>query len=294
MQEGGHGALLGVGAHLLVVKARVDADVVGVLGREERLQGHVGAAQVVQLGRAHKLRGAGRPAPGHGFLAVAEEGVAGQHLPGLHAQLVGDHRVEGALAEVSRREERAEVNGPVELGVAATLAVEVDGHARDDGHVAIRGKQAALHAVALAHEGAPGHAERAVEPGVVNHAAVGLHVKAQVLAGAGQLGHRLDLEAGRVTVGGGQLEVVGVKVCAHLERYDAGVVAAGVVAAARLHAPGLALGKVGEAGLVEPTADGGGSVDHGSACADEVQKALGCARVCHVVPPWRLVCTRQA
>ena len=192
---------------------------------------------------------------------------------------------EGAPLEGSRREERAEVNGTVELGGAPALAVEVDGHARDDGHVAVRGKQAALHAVSLADEGTSRHAERAVEPGVVDHATIGLHVKAQVVTRTGKLGHRLDLEARGVPVGGGQLEVVGVELASHLDGYDARVVATGVVAAARLHVPGLALGQVGKAGLLEPAANGGGGVEHGRARADEVQKALGSLVICHGVPP---------
>ena len=66
-QERRHGALLGLGANLLVIKAAEDRDVVRILGTQKCLQRGVGAGQVVELGRRDKLVG---PAPNARILTI--------------------------------------------------------------------------------------------------------------------------------------------------------------------------------------------------------------------------------
>ena len=76
----------------------------------------------------------------------------------------------------------------------------MDGKARDNSDLALGGKQAALNAVTLAHQHAARKCQRAIEPGVVDHAAVGLGVQAQRLARAVELGHGLNLKRRRIAV----------------------------------------------------------------------------------------------
>lgn len=82
----------------------------------------------------------------------------------------------------------------------------MDGKARNNGNLALGGKQAALNTLAFAHQYAARERQRAVEPGVVDHAAVCLGVQAQRLARAVKLGHSLDLKRRRVTVRRRQLK----------------------------------------------------------------------------------------
>ena len=272
-EEGGHGALLGVAADLLVVEARIDVYLVFICAAGKKtLERGVGAGKVVELRRADELAG-GPPNPRR--LAVIDEEVAREHIRGAHAKVVGNHLVEGAGGKLACREERHEVFRAVELKPAVHLAVEVDGHAGNKRHVAARVVEAARHTRALADEHATGDAERAVEPGVVDHAAVGLDVEPQVIGRSLELGHGLDLEDRRVAVSGSYLEVVVVELLADLERDDARAVAGHVVAPAGPDVPGIALRKAREARRLEPQGKLGRGMEHGGARVDEVAERAG-------------------
>ena len=168
-----------------------------VLGTQKCLQRGVGAGQVVELGRRDKLVG---PAPNTCILSIDQEQVAAQNLLGLNVQLVGDQGAKVALLKVTSADERAQVNGSVGSKALVNATVHVDGKARNNGNLALGGKQAALNTVALAHQHAARKCQRAIEPGVVDHAAVGLGVQAQRLARAVELGHGLNLKRRRIAV----------------------------------------------------------------------------------------------
>ena len=119
-QEGRHGALLGLGANLLVIKAAEDRDIVRVLGTQKCLQRGVGAGQVVKLGRRDKLVG---PAPDARVLTIDQEQVAAQDLLGLNIQLFGDQGIEVALLKLAGADERAQVNGSVGSKALVNAAV---------------------------------------------------------------------------------------------------------------------------------------------------------------------------
>ena len=273
LKKGGHGALLGVAADLLVVEARIDVYLVFICAAGKKtLERGVGAGKVVELRRADELAG-GPPNPRR--LAVVDEEVAREHVGGLHAEVVGNHLVEGAGGKLACREERHEVFRAVELKPAVHLAVEVDGHAGNKRHVAARVVEAARHTRALADKHATGDAERAVEPGVVDHAAVSLDVQAQVIDRALELGHRLDLELGRVPMRSRDLKVVVVELLPDLERDDARAVARDVVAATRRDFPGVALCQARESDLAKTRGNLRGRMEHGGARVDEVAERAG-------------------
>mgnify|MGYP000208285275 CR=1 FL=1 len=98
-QERRHGALLGLGANLLVIKAAEDRDVVRILGTQKCLQRGVGADQVVEFGRRDKLVG---PAPNARILTIDQEQIAAQNLLGLDVQLIGNQGIKISLLELRR------------------------------------------------------------------------------------------------------------------------------------------------------------------------------------------------
>ena len=204
-EQRGQRPLLGARAHLLVVEARVDAHVARVIRREEGLERHIGALEVVEMACGDELASA---APDARLLVGHEEEVAREDVRRLAARGLGHHLVEGPRGKLARREERAEVHRAVELGREAARAVEVDGEARDEADVVGDVHETALHARAVAHEHAARKSERAVQPRVVEHASVGLDVEAEIPLRPLERGRRLHLVGGRVAVGGGQLEVV--------------------------------------------------------------------------------------
>lgn len=83
---------------------------------------------------------------------------------GLNVQLVGDQGVKVALFKVTSADERAQVNGAIGSKALVNAAVHVDGKARNNGNLALGGKQAALNTVALAHQHATRERQRTVEP----------------------------------------------------------------------------------------------------------------------------------
>ena len=281
-QERRHGALLGLGANLLVIEAAVDRDVVRILGTQKCLQRGVGAGQIVKFGRRDKLVG---PAPNTCILSIDQEQVAAQNLLGLNVQLVGDQGVKVALLKVTSADERAQVNGSVGSKALVNATVHVDGKARNNGNLALGGKQAALNTVALAHQYATRERQRAIEPGVVDHAAVGLGVQAQRLARTIELGHGLDLKRRRIAVRRRELKMIVTgnavlaprrgQVLAHLKGDNARGVALRVITPARLDIPRRVLGQVGKARLVELGHNGRRRMEHAGACLDKVDKVVG-------------------
>ena len=281
-QEGRHGALLGLGANLLVIKAAKDRDVVRVLGTQKCLQRGVGAGQVVELGRRDKLVG---PAPNARILTIDQEQIAAQNLLGLNVQLVGDQGIKITLLEFASADERAQVNGAIGSKALVNAAVHVDGKARNNGNLALGGKQAALNTVALAHQHAARERQRAIEPGVVDHAAVGLGVQAQRLARTVEFGHGLDLKRRRIAVRRRELKMIVAgnavlapgcgQVLAHLKGNNARGVALRVITPARLDVPRRILGQVGKARLVELGHNGRRRMKHAGACLDKVDKVVG-------------------
>ena len=161
----------------------------------------------------------------------------------------------------------------------------MDGKARNNGNLALGGKQAALNTVALAHQYATRERQRAIEPGVVDHAAVGLGVQAQRLTCTIELGHSLDLKRRRIAVRRRELKMIVAgnavlapcrsQVLAHLKGNNARGIALRVVATAWLDVPCRVLGQVGKARLVELGHNGRRRMEHAGACLDKVDKVVG-------------------
>ena len=161
----------------------------------------------------------------------------------------------------------------------------MDGKARDNSDLTLGGKQAALNTVALAHQHAARERQRAIEPGVVNHAAVGLGVQAQRLARAVKLRHGLDLKRRRIAVRRRELKMIVTgnavlaprrgQVLAHLKGNNARGVALRVITPARFDVPRRILGQVGKARLVELGHNGRRRMEHAGACLDKVDKVVG-------------------
>ena len=161
----------------------------------------------------------------------------------------------------------------------------MDGKARDNSDLALDGKQAALNTVAFAHQHAARERQRAIEPGVVDHAAVGLGVQAQRLTCAIELGHSLDLKRRRIAVRRRELKMIvtgnavlaprSSQVLAHLKGNNARGVALRVITPARLDVPRRILGQVGKARLVELGHNGRRRMEHAGACLDKVDKVVG-------------------
>ena len=161
----------------------------------------------------------------------------------------------------------------------------MDGKARDNSDLALGGKQAALNTVAFAHQHAARERQRAIEPGVVDHAAVGLGVQAQRLACTVEFGHGLDLKRRRIAVRRRELKMIvagnavlaprSSQVLAHLKGDDARGVALRVITPARLDIPRRVLGQIGKARLVEFGHNGRRRMEHAGACLDKVDKVVG-------------------
>ena len=281
-QERRHGALLGLGANLLVIKAAEDRDVMRILGTQKCLQRGIGAGQVVKLGRRDKLVG---PAPNARILTIDQEQVATQNLLGLNVQFVSDQCVKISLFKLADADERAQVDGSVGSKALVNAAVHVDGKARNDSDLALGSKQAALDTVALAHQYAARERQRAIEPSVVDHAAVGLDVQTQRLARTVKFGHGLDLKRRRIAVRRRELKMIVTgntvlaprrgQVLAHLKGNNARGVALRVITPARLDVPRRILGQVGKARLVELGHNGRRRMEHAGACLDKVDKVVG-------------------
>ena len=210
---------------------------------------------------------------------------AALYLLGLDVQLIGNQGIKISLLEFAGANERTQINGSVGSKALVNAAVHMDGKTRDDSDLALGGKQAALDTVALAHQHAARECQRAVEPGVVDHAAVCLGVQAQRFARAVKLGHSLDLKRRRVAVRRRQLKMIVTgnavlaprrgQVLAHLKGNNARGVALRVISPARFDVPRRILGQVGKARLVELGHNGRRRMEHAGACLDKVDKVVG-------------------
>ena len=204
---------------------------------------------------------------------------------GLNIQLFGDQGIKVALLKLAGTDERAQVDSSVGSKALVDATVHMDSKARDNSDLALGGKQAALNAVALAHQHAARECQRAVEPGVVDHAAVGLGVQAQRLACAIELGHGLDLKRRRIAMRRRELKMIVTgnavlaprrgQVLAHFKGNNARGIALRVVTTARLDIPCRVLGQVGKARLVELGHNGRRRMEHAGACLDKVDKVVG-------------------
>ena len=180
-----HGALFGVRADLLVVKAREDRDAAIVLGGEERFERGVCAGQVVEFRGGGELA---RGAPDARLLAVDEEQVARDDVALGDSQLVGDYRVEGGFAKRACGEERAEVDLAIRRKLLVDVALDMRRHAGDERERLGRFVQEAFHAIAAFHHHAARNSEGPIEPRVVDGAAVHLHIESLRFAWPCELG----------------------------------------------------------------------------------------------------------
>ena len=249
-EEGGVRALLGAAADLLVVEHRHHADMAdGRGGGEQRLKRGIRAFEVIDARAGEELA---LRAPHAAALPVVEEQIARDHVLGLHAAQAGDFCAERALGLLVPKE-RQHVHLRVELVAVVDLAVEVDGHVRDERRVAVKVDELRAQAVALAYERAPGDGQRPVQPCGHNHAAIALDVQPRVLAADQLLGIRLELEGRAVAVACDNLEVCKA-LLRHGEGDDGGEVARDEVAAAGHDGVGLALVQTDKARALERAA----------------------------------------
>ena len=265
VQEGGSRTLLGAGAHFLVIKEGGHVDGLGAAALQQALQDAEHALLVIQTAGGDELLVA---APDGGLLADAKEQVAAQDLVFGHVQLGGDelfqHAFLGGTAQQGQH-----VDLLVEGGLVVHLTVHVDGHAGDEQQVTVQCHQTGGDGVAVLHQHAAGHGQRAVQPGGADHAAVAFGVQAGVLLAHVKFCVLLDAEAGGVRVGSGHVEAVALQPGAHAEGDDAGAVAADEIVPAGLQLPLAAFQQLGEARLQQDLPDGCGGVVGGGVAVDE-------------------------
>ena len=272
-QEGGKGALHGVRAHFLVVEAAEHRNAARVAGVQECVERGVSAHKVIQLGSRNEFI---FRSPNNRLLPVYQEHIAPQHLLRPHPQPSRQKLVECGGGKRAGREQRAQVYFAVRRKPAVHAVIHMDGQAGNDGNHVIERDQHALDAVLGFHHDAPGNRKRTVEPGVVDHAAVGFHVQTGVRPGPFERRVRLQLEGGRIGMRCGNLEMQARRayIASHLERDDAGIVAHRVIRTARLAFPRPHFGQVHEARLVQARADCAHRVEHAGAFLDEAQQAF--------------------
>ena len=230
-QEGGGRALLGLAAHLLIVKKAIDGDGLALPRREEGRQPGEGALQVVQPG------GGEETVPLHALLRVVEGQVGGEDILLPAGQGHGKRRAEEALL-LPYAPEGQKVHGGVPGVAVVGLAVHVDGHVGDHGARAPQVQKPGLDARAFAQQHPARDAQGPVHPGAHQHAAVFLHGETPAAA-AGELGVLLDLEGGAVAVGGGHQKAP--KLLPRPEGDEGGAVPGHIVALAGSESPVLPL-----------------------------------------------------
>ena len=295
--------LLGFRADLLVVETRIDRDGMLVPAVHKGDERSVGAHEVVEAGRGNELAG---DTPHAAALTVDQEQVARHDLGGIDLEGIGHDHVERAVRQVARGEQREQIACTIGGEALVHAAVHVDCKARDKRDISVEGHKTALDARALSHQHASGERKRAVEPGVVHHAAVSLGVQTHITGGTFELAIRLYLEAGGVGMRGRELEVVRGAVTGrssgdidgsgrggggfgniggksrsdhtltHTPGHNARSVALRVVRASRAHLPCGALAQVCETSRIQTRADSRGAVKHRGALGDEVEQVLGC------------------
>ena len=236
-------AAAGVAADLLVVIEHGEVDRVAVRV-QQAAQAGVDGRQVVQPGRGEQVL---LKADELRRLVAVGAQFKGQNVLRRCTEALGQLAHEIALllpCVLHRAAQRQHVDVRLRGNALVHLAVEVDGDVRDDGQRLVPCDKAArrAHGVVRPDEGHTGKAERAVEPGVQDRAAVGLHAQAAAAAG-NELRLRLDAHAGPVRMRGGDAE--------HIARADGDGgeerAAAHKIAAAALHGKRRAQLQRGEA-----------------------------------------------
>ena len=197
-QEGRSRALLGLGADLLVVKYAQHRDGGGLPGSQEALGAGKYTGQVVQPGCGQEFS---RRPPHGARLVVVQEQIPGHDVLRLASGGSGDLPVKAALL-LSAGIQRHQILSGIVLGAIIAVPVQMDGHTRDQCHVLFQIHQTCLQTVVPAHQYPSGSAEGAVQPAVVDHAAVALGGKAHKLTG--QFCMVPQPEAGRIRVTGRQ------------------------------------------------------------------------------------------
>ena len=168
------------------------------MGGQEALGAGEYAGQVIQPGGGQELP---CRAPDGAGLVVIQEQVPGHDVLRLAPGGGGNLPVEAALL-LPVGVQGHQVLGGVILGAVVAVPVQVNGHPGDQGHVLLHIHQAHIQTVFPADQHPAGHAQGAVQPAVVDHAAVALGGQADKLAG--KLRVIPQAEAGRVGVAGGQ------------------------------------------------------------------------------------------
>ena len=249
-QEGRHGTLLGTRSNFLVIKTSKETHIVLVGLCEHGLERSIGTGKVVEFRCRDKFV---CNAPYTGTLAVHQKQVARQDVGNVHTQLIGDHLVERARRKRAGGDEGAQVAGAIGRKAIVDVAVHVNSKAGNNGDIAVKREQTALHARARAHKHATRKRQRAIKPGVVDHTAIGFYIKAQIALRSLELAHRLNLERRGIAmgrselkmIGGGSAGLLGSCLCdlrAHVPGDDARVVATRIVAPAAFDGPCGALG----------------------------------------------------
>ena len=282
VQEGGSCALLGAGAHFFVVEEGGNVDGLGAVCVQKAFQDAEHALLVVQTAGGDELLIA---APDGGLFADAEEQVAAKDLLFCDLQLGGDqlfqHAFLGGTAQQGQH-----IHLLVVGSLVVDLAVHMDGHAGDHQQVAIQCHQTGYDSAILLHQHTTRHRQRTIHPCGADHAAVALGVQLGVVLPHVDLGVLLDAEAGRIRMGGGNVEAVIFQLVAHAEGDDAGAVAADKVVLAGFQRPLAAFQQLGKACLQQDIPHSGGGVVCGGVAVDEGQHFtdFGCDH--KNKPPW--------
>ena len=281
-QESGQSTLLGAGAHLLVVKTAAHVDPVGVVAVHQGLHGGIGALEVVQAGGRDELLLGAPQGGGHPGVEVQ---VTAHNVLRLHPQFLGDELIVAVLSTLPGGEQGEHVHLLVVLHAGIHVPVHVDGHVGDEQQVPVDVEKPGLHHVALAHQHSASQRQRPVQPAGADHAAVPFRVQLEIAALALELRLLLHLIAGRVAVGGGDLEVVVVQLLAHMEGNDGRAVAGDVILAPLFQSPAVALFQTLIPGLVQHLGELLHRVEAAGAMFNEVQHFTGCLLIHGLVPP---------
>ncbi len=241
---------VGLAAGLLVVEGGQHRDVRqpggAVRGGDggERGGGRVHREQVVQARAGQQLA---VPAEVGGGLDVVRHEVPADHVVGGHPGPLGDVGDQRALVDRAEAPDRGEVALLVELHALVDLAVQVDGELR---HAQQRLVQLDEADGAVLEREPAGDAEVAVQPGVQRDTAVDLHRDLPPARRAG-VRQRLDAQVGRVGVGTDDPERgLGARALRQVPGDQRA--AADQVAPADGAVPGVRLGDLPEARLLQP------------------------------------------
>lgn len=211
--------------------------------------------------------------------------VCGKDLLLGHLQLLCDQLFQRALL-AGTAQHGQHIHLLVEGSLIVDLAVHVDGHAGDHQQVAVQCHQTGYDSAVLLHQHTTRHRQRTIHPCGADHAAVALGVQLGVVLPHVDLGVLLDAEAGRIGMGGGNVEAVIFQLVAHAEGNDAGTVAADKIVLAGFQRPLATFQQLGKACLQQDIPHSGGGVVCGGVAVDEGQHFtdFGCNH--KNKPPW--------